>query len=263
MSAKEQLELIDLLKKLTRPAWRPVVAAMGDSPDVTKFGGFPHIDKDHPYPCCRKCSRPLTHVVQLDLKQLPASAEELNEAGFAKKPFPDSYLQLFCCLNSEEDCFRQTYDDPECGALEIRLVPSSSLAEFAEPDFCLQAFPARTVIGFEKRQIDYPSFLEVEIVLEESDCDSRLDRDQYDMAIGLTGEQKEESHSYHFGADKLLGNPAWVRDIDEFECARCGADMKYLFQIGSSDNLPYEFGKGGRGFIFLCPQDFTPAFSWQ
>ncbi|MGD9682341.1 MAG: DUF1963 domain-containing protein [Candidatus Obscuribacterales bacterium] len=247
-SPMSRATIVDYLKDLSRPVWKPVTASLTAAPGAPRLGGTPLIGEGYPFPRCRKCSGLLTLFLQLPLRDLPAGEEELRDAGF-EKALPDSILQLFCCIDSEKKCFLDTFDDPECGALEIRTVPAGT-PPLACPSKALStAFPARTIIGWERRQFDYPSFCELSIACEFAD----FEESEYERVCG----------AMHGREDKLLGCPSFFEDADEFECARCGKDMIYLFQLKSQDNLPFEFGHDGCGYVFLCPEDFTPAFSWQ
>ncbi len=75
--------------------------------------------------------------------------------------------------------------------------------------------------------------------------------------------EKPESEDEEAGPlekDKLFGIPKWVQFPRQVTCDKCKNSMVYFFQIVSNNNLPFQFGDAGIGYIFLCPRDWNGAF---
>ena len=53
--------------------------------------------------------------------------------------------------------------------------------------------------------------------------------------------------------DKLAGWPFWLQWRNYPDCPRCERQMRFVFQIDSQDNVPYDFGDSGIVSLFQCP----------
>lgn len=206
-----------------RSAWKPVVEE-GDGPLAgSKFSGTALVPAGEDWPRCPNCERPMQLFIQLAAADLPAEAPR----------FGDGVLQLFYCASSEPLC------EVDCEAFApfsksvlARVVdPANAVEPSSRPD---EPFPPRRIVGWERID-DYPSWSEVSEDVELSDA-----------------EYEELGATYPGSGDKLGGWPAWQQDEEYPECTECDQPMRYLLQIDSDDNLPYQFGDIGTGHLAQC-----------
>ncbi len=224
-----------------RTAYIPTVEERDGELGATKFGGRPWLAADEEWPLCENCGGRLQLFLQLDLGSIPKPAQEQFGS--------EGLLQLFYCTNSdplcEVDC--EAYF-PYAKSVVARWVPDPSAPsrdDAAGPD---EPHAPRLVTGWTPHD-DIPNW-------EEAD---------YALGVELddeTSDQLIESGLPVVG-DKLGGWPAWVQGVEYPDCRECGAQMKYVFQIDSNDNVPFMFGDVGAGHLSRCPaHPEVLAFGW-
>src|SRR5215204_5793111 len=228
------------LAPFERPAWLPVVKE-GDGGGVadSKFAGTPWLGASEGWPVCPNCEKPLQFFLQLDLARLPAAVAGEYGTGL---------LQLFYCTNDETLCETECEAwTPFAKSMVVRLVAPTRGATRTAAVEVEDPFPPKRIVGW--REVDdYPSWQEGETLGVE------LDTAAWDAMW--------ESGSLRTG-DKLAGWPYWVQDVEYPDCPECGRKMRLVFQLGSNDNLPYDFGDVGTGHITQCPEHkHVLAFGW-
>jgi hypothetical protein len=70
--------------------------------------------------------------------------------------------------------------------------------------------------------------------------------------LGFSTYEDYEEHCLTYDKDKLAGYPCWVQGIEYPGCPICCEPMRQVFQLGSDNNLPYEFGDGGIAHVLQC-----------
>lgn len=228
------------LLPLERSAWIPVTVE-GDGPlTASKFSGNPWLAVGEVWPICANCGESMRFFLQLDLNDFPDSLQGKYGSGL---------LQLFYCTNKEAFC--EMYCDaflPFAKSELVRLVqPQDDVAAAgALPDIASQ-FPPQRIVGW-KEVKDYPH-----------------PEDAAEFDVTLTDIEWDELDAAELPrrGDKLAGWPAWIQGVEYPECPKCKGRMRLIFQIGSNDNLPYDFGDVGTGHITQCEEHKDVlAFGW-
>jgi uncharacterized protein (TIGR02996 family) len=242
------------LAKHRRPAWDPIVAVGDDTVTGSKFCGTPWIGKDNPWPACKICHKPLPLFLQLDLDHLPA------ELG---SQFGTGLLQLFYCTSCEGvdgwDLFGKSWS---C----IRIVQPNGPAATTAPHEI--GFPAKRITGW-TRFLDLPDSQERAALGLSYECNVSAGTVRVECReLGLVFDEKwelgfHEDFALCARGDKLGGWPYWVQNVDYPNCPRCDRRMILVFQVGSTDNVPFMFGDSGTGHITQCPEHKeVVGFGW-
>jgi hypothetical protein len=180
--------------------------------------------------------------VQLDSQDLPVDA---------RTGFGDGVLQVFYCTNGEEDCEVLGHAHlPFSDASLVRMIPRQQADGFdALPVGIPDAFVEQALTGWQC-MVDFPDRQETVAINEYVP----------DGMVALLQAHRPAPHA----GDKFLGWPHWVTDVDYPPCSCCKKPMKFIFQIDSTDTLPFWFGNSGCAYVFQCennPQVLT--MSWE
>ena len=234
-------EIKHKLATLSRPGWRPRVGPAVPGAR-SKFGGSPLLKADESWPCCGHCHQPMQLFVQLDSQDLPVDA---------RTGFGDGVLQVFYCTNGEEDCEVLGHAHlPFSDASLVRMIPRQQADGFdALPVGIPDAFVEQALTGWQC-MVDFPDRQETVAINEYVP----------DGMVALLQAHRPAPHA----GDKFLGWPHWVTDVDYPPCSCCNKPMKFIFQIDSTDTLPFWFGNSGCAYVFKCennPQVLT--MSWE
>ncbi len=234
-------EIKHKLATLSRPGWRPRVGPAVPGAR-SKFGGLPLLKADESWPCCGHCHQPMQLFVQLDSQDLPVDA---------RTGFGDGVLQVFYCTNGEEDCEVLGHAHlPFSDASLVRMIPRQQADGFdALPVGIPDAFVEQALSGWQC-MVDFPDRQETVAINE-------------DVPDGMVALLQAHRPAPHAG-DKFLGWPHWVTDVDYPSCSCCNKPMRFIFQIDSTDTLPFWFGNSGCAYVFQCesnPQVLT--MSWD
>ncbi|HKG95786.1 MAG TPA: DUF1963 domain-containing protein [Gemmatimonadaceae bacterium] len=241
--------LNEKLARHRRAAWLPEVVE-DDAAIVarSKFSGVPALLEMELWPRCGRCERPMQLFLQLDARDAPEAAAPALDGGV---------LQLFYCTSSEPHCEGECEAYlPHARSTLLRLLPPAELApereglieEWSGPAAMPEGmYPAKRIVAWTPVE-DLPNLEELEGLGVELDDEDELALEDWDLP--------------HAG-EKLLGWPRWVQGVEYPVCRVCGRRMELLFQIDSSQTLPYMFGDMGIGHISQCPDHRTElAFGW-
>ncbi|MDQ7826394.1 MAG: DUF1963 domain-containing protein [Candidatus Eremiobacteraeota bacterium] len=221
--------LMKKLEKVKRTAWLPVVRAGDGDLTASKFSGIPCLLPGESWPRCRNCKKPLQLFVQLDYAGLPA--------GFRKEVKADrGILQLFYCTNTGAGCDYSETSWPSSKCTLVRIISPDKVEKPREapPE---GYFPAKIIVGWNEAD-DYPGWEELS---------------GKGITLDAPDEKEYESLDTPKQGEKLGGWPFWVQGIEYPLCPKCGATMRYLFQVDSEKNIPFMFGDAGMGHITQCP----------
>jgi predicted DNA-binding WGR domain protein/uncharacterized protein YwqG len=247
-------------QKYGRSTWTPETDFEDSGLRDSKFAGSPWLADGEAHPNCGCCGKPLQLLLQLNLEQVPA-------ALIGK--FGDGLIQVFYCIN--EDCYGQFINGvfiygvgiPASQAFSerhfLRLVPKSALeGAVAQDDLPQSAFPEKRIFGWIERT-DYPHYEEWKsfgIEWEELDhgpeFQFQIECAEFDLLIATEEEEFEDSIGLPWDGDKISGYPNWIQQKEYPNCTVCGAEMQFVFQIASDDNLPIWFGRAGTARITQC-----------
>lgn len=217
--------------------------------------------KGEAWPRCGTCQAPLHQLLQIRARDLPKGFSGLKG---------DGVLQLFRC--SDADCDADDYA-PFSESHLVRVVSEHDLVAAPTPSGHA-ALPQRDIRSWE-RVDDHPSDA------EHARCGIEYDR-SFRPGVTLTTVRWrdvvfERIRQPNTGVDelsaaisprclrfdKLGGWPAWSQGVEYPTCPKCGAEMRYVFQLASRDNLPIELGDLGRGHITQCAKHpAVLAFAW-
>lgn len=241
-----QIAMRERLEPLLRPAWKPQTLDEQGPPAASRFGGAPWLAEGEDWPICPNCEEPLTHFLQLDIRDLPEPLQARYGTGL---------IQLFYCTNDEEMC------EVECEAY----FPFSEavLARRVDP-----AVPGRAgVLPVREKHRDFApkritGWQQIADELPGSDeCRDWLEQ----QGIGISRPELEalwDLEPNEMG-DKVGGWPHWVQNVEYPECPQCQRQMQMLIQIDSDDHLPQMFGDMGCGHLTQCPEHKdVVAFGW-
>lgn len=215
------------LDSFSRPAWRPQ-AGPAVPGAMSKFGGLPLLKPDESWPCCGCCYEPMQLMVQLDSRDLPAAS-----------PFGDGVLQVFYCINGDEDCevLGQAHL-PFSEASLVRVIPRDQAQGFdALPINQPHAFAEQALTGWIPLT-DYPDSEETAAVNDRHP----------EGTLALLHSHRPAPRP----GDKLLGWPHWVEGVAYPSCPCCQQPMQFVLQLDSSDTLPFCFGYYGCAHVFQC-----------
>lgn len=256
-------EPIDVIKQLRpwiakheRVAWLPQIADGGGVPSASKFSGLPLLLKGEDWPRCKSCEKPLELFLQLNLDELPN--EDLD--------FGHGYLQLFYCAGDE---YCEPGWEPFSDVASLCRVISPAAALPATEN--LNRFAGKSIIGWNP-VADLPSSAEHERLGIEYDFHFRdvpfrpaemWCRELNLHIVGLEHIDRFGEEVSAYAGDKLVGWPCWVQGVEYPHCPKCHAEMDFIVQLGSEDNIPYMFGDCGIGHITQCRQHKeVVAFGW-
>lgn len=235
--------ILGKLKDIKRKAWVPEVEEGDGDATASKFSGKPYLPEDEDLPLCEGCGKPLQLFIQLNIAELPDQFKK--QIGME-----EGIIQMFYCTTwDDENQCEIDYESyfPFTEAQFVRLViPEGEGRDVEVPDIENYLTP-KLIVGW-KEMDDYPGWEEregagVELTDEEDDA-------IYDMEIFYAG-------------DKLGGWPLWVQAVEYPECPECGKTMRLIFQLGSNDNLDYQWGDMGVGHITQCEDHRDVlAFGW-
>jgi uncharacterized protein YwqG len=241
-----------------RPAWRPTVREGDGPPEASKFSGTPLLEAGETWPACAACHSPMPLFLQLNLDDLP---EELGHC------FGEGWLQLFYCANYKCEC--DNFEPFSKGKLVRIIRPGHASAEINPPAFP-DPMPPRAITGWDRFD-DHPDYEEQEdlglsrryISDPESIMEMRVECPELNLVYEGMQEFVMDSLDRCFERDKLAGWPDWLQGMEYPDCPKCGARMRYVFQLDAEDHLPYSFGDSGRGHITQCPaHPHILAFGW-
>jgi len=234
----ENSDLGRKLHKFRKKAWLPKTRAGDGNVSASKISGIAHIPQGQSWPSCGNCGKPMQLFVQVNSDEVPDDASGLILEGI---------LQLFYCTNSEPQCEVdcEAYF-PFSKASLVRIVEPGAFEQF-ETSPVENAFPARSIEGWEL-ELDLPNWEELSM-----------------MGVELTDQESDllaDSNTPTQG-DKLGGWPAWIQGVEYPNCPKCNEAMFHVFQIDSENNLPYMFGDVGVGHVTRCRQHpDVLAFGW-
>lgn len=165
----------------------------------------------------------------------PTCAECHEHMRYMGKIKTDLGLELiFICENDPGMCGDE---DPDGGANQVIVISElSSLEEFSMDN------TENTLRG-----IEYSS-----TVVE-------VEADSYDIArSNWQGKGREI-------LGQLNGQPEWIQGDETPTCDCCQKNMRFIAQLeeGPDYSTAMNFGGGGVGFLFDCPQGKTAKFLWQ
>jgi hypothetical protein len=210
--------------------------------------------------------------LQLNLAELPRDLEYQIGTGL---------LQLFYCTNGELDCATECEAFfPFARSTVVRLVNPVPGRSDVKISVLPGYFPAKVIRDW-KPLADFPHFNDYEDIglkctykfpaddigsLEIACTDLGIDVRSTDFSsytlLDKALKQVDEACSCA-GGDKLGGWPCWVQGAEYPNCPICGMRMRFIFQLDSRDNLPYDFGDCGTGHITQCPTHKDQlAFGW-
>ena len=213
---------------------------IGDGPpDASKFSGVPWLNDDEEWPKCANCNQHLQLFLQLNLDELPQPL--MGEFG-------EGLIQLFYCTNDDPLC------EVDCEAffpfarsVIVRLIQKKGPPPVVAVPVIKNVFPPKVITGWNEDE-DYPNSEEgglLGIELDESEWE-QFSEDDFPMS-----------------GDKLAGWPLWIQSVEYPNCPDCGEVMRLVFQLDSSDNLPFDFGDAGCGHITQCKTHKERlAFGW-
>jgi uncharacterized protein YwqG len=235
--------ILGKLEGVKKTAWVPQVEEGDGNITASKFSGRPYLLEGEDYPTCPKCGKPFQLFLQLNISELPEDFRE--EIGME-----EGLIQMFYCTTWEDE--HQCEIDwesyfPFTPAQFVRLVIPEGKGQKVEVPEIEGYLKPKVIVGWEEK-VDYPGWEEREEVgVELTDED---DDAIYDMEIVYAG-------------DKLGGWPYWVQGVEYPECPECGKTMRLIFQLGSNDNLDYQWGDMGVGHITQCEDHNDKlAFGW-
>ncbi|MGV3525080.1 MAG: DUF1963 domain-containing protein [Candidatus Sericytochromatia bacterium] len=226
---KKRLEEAGLAKK----TWVPITQKSDGSLTSSKFSGKPYLDKSEAWPTCKLCHAPLQLFVQLALNELP---EE-------KRIFGSGLLQLFLCKEPACLSSNASFDVfPPHQCLRI-IEPSEAKEDILLPP---KHFPAQAITGWTYVGLEYPYLVSQFTDPENSPIYIEEESDEFYMIDGNLDAINQ--------GEKIGGQPFFVQYEREPECPTCKKPLEVLMQIGSRDNIPFDFGDAGVGHIFVCPE---------
>lgn len=222
-----------------RPTWKPSVTIGDGPPGASKFSGVPWLNDGEEWPKCANCDQHLQLFLQLNLDDLP---EALSGE------FGDGLIQMFYCTNENPMC------EIDCEAffpfaqsVIVRLIQKKGSPPVVAVPAIKHFFPPKVITGWIEDE-DYPNSEEgrsLGIELDESEWDQFSEDD------------------FPRSGDKLAGWPHWIQGVEYPNCPDCGEVMRLVFQLDSSDNLPFDFGDIGCGHITQCrTHKERLAFGW-
>jgi predicted DNA-binding WGR domain protein/uncharacterized protein YwqG len=246
-------------QKYGRSTWTPETDFEASGPRDSKFAGTPWLAEGEAHPNCGCCGKPLQLLLQLNLEQIPDAL--IGQFG-------DGLIQVFYCI--DEDCYGQFINGvfiygvgiPASQAFSerhfLRRVPKSVLeGAVVQSDLPQSEFPEKRIFGWIERT-DYPHHEEWESfgIQTESDfrpfTQARIECAEFDLLIATEEEEIEDSIGSPWDGDKISGYPNWIQQKEYPNCTVCGAEMQFVFQIASEDNLPIWFGRAGTARITQC-----------
>lgn len=221
-----------------RPTWIPIVEDGDGHLLDSKFAGTPCLLPDEEYPLCPNCEEPLQLFLQLNLEQIP---DQL------KGEFGEGLIQLFYCTNLDLEC------DVVCEAFFpfsksvvarlIKIQNQNVTASNVKPE---NPFPPKRIIGWNELE-DYVGYV------EGKEMGIELDDDDWDII----------NEEFPRTKDKLSGWACWIQGLEYPNCRICSETMRFVFQLDSDVNLPFEFGDLGIGHLTQCPiHKEELAFGW-
>jgi uncharacterized protein YwqG len=228
-------ELKNKLKNagLTKKTWVPITEKKDGPILSSKFSGKPYLLKNEDWPLCGLCSLPLQLFVQLNLEELP---EE-------KRIFGKGILQLFFCTNEENDCYVNdaSFEINPPHQL-IRIIDLSE--ENKEISVPQNHFPAKLITGWKYVGTEF-SYLPSDF----NDPNNSVLYFEYESE-----ESRMISSNMHriIEGEKIGGYPLFIQCEKGPNCQTCNKEMEFVLQIGSEVNIPFMFGDGGVGQIFIC-----------
>ena len=248
-------------QKYGRSTWTPETDFEDSNPRDSKFAGSPWLADGEAHPQCGCCGRPLQLLLQLNLEQVP-------EALIGQ--FGDGLIQVFYCIDIDDSCHGQVINGvfsygvgvPAHKAFSerhfLRLVPKSALeGAVAQGDLPQSEFPEKRIFGWIEGT-DYPDSDEWESFGIQTEFDlrpfsqARIECAEFDLLIATEEEEIEDSIGSPWDGDKISGYPDWIQRKEYPNCTVCGAQMQFVFQIDSEDNLPFMFGRSSTAYITQC-----------
>lgn len=218
------------LKPFKRIAWEPITEELTSKPHKSKFSGIPVLDGNG-WPCCDNCNKPMQLFAQINSEDVPKAATPAFSSGI---------LQIFYCTNEEPHCEVDCESwAPNSKATLVRILPLNieTKREIMQSPV-EEAFPEMSISGWRELE-DYPDTFELE-----------------ELGLDLTDDEAEFlcDDEIPFAGEKLLGWPCWIQGIEYPTCTVCEKEMRFIFQIDSSGELPYMFGDSGCAHVFQCDE---------
>ena len=217
---------------LGRPAWLPETEAVDivDWGNGSYYGGASWIE-DQPLPHCEDCRGPLSHLLQLDLAQLPSGFDFPLKSGLVK---------LYYCLNQHRGAeYACDYEQPgpsSCGKFYLNLyVPASNKGLVVGAQ--MPALPLKGISSWEPLRPELP------------ELDGLV---QPPVELSQTEKAIWAEHLKAMTGDKLGGCPHWLQGFERFDCPDCNQPMSLLYQLDSAKELPVLFGNRGLGHVWIC-----------
>lgn len=231
-------ELLIKLAPLKRMAYVPITEHVQSSFSAqSKMGGYPYLRHEHDWPTCPNCTKQMPLFLQLNISETPT----MSSSGV---------IQIFYCTNSEMEC------EITCEAWNT--YAKSVVCRLIQPEGTSATIVPNLPDVLEEKQIiswkeitEYPNFYELE--------DHQMEIHYDDYAV-----LQEAGLGTSTSGDKLFGWPEWIQNPEYPRSNINQADMQFLFQIDSDDNLPFMFGDSGCAYIFqnpTLPEDI--AMNWS
>jgi uncharacterized protein YwqG len=251
MKSKEIVKALEpWMKRVRRPAWKPILEEGDGLPTESKFFGTPWTGSKAPWPECATCKVPMALVLQLRLGELPEGPRERHGKGL---------LQFFYCERGS-DCRAKLRAMPfRSFANCVRIVRPVPQGKGTPAPRGHEPLPAHRIVGWtpfddlpgpqEQDENGLKSTYDFEASTIRLEC-PELGFDVTSLMGDCTIEDIAESTS----GDKLAGWPRWVQGVEYPFCPQCGRRMILIFQLAAHDHANYALGDFGTGHITQCSE---------
>lgn len=237
-------------RRVTRPAWTPVVEEADGPPTASKFFGTPWTGPRSPWPRCTGCKIPLAPLLQLRLGDIPGP----------RGRFGPGLLQFFYCSRAsgcKAGYSHKPFSDQATRVRVVRPTPRGRTVPTPQ-DYEPPEAPAQRVVGWDRID-DRPHLFEFDEngLSYELDSAARTERVRCpEVGLDVTIPEKFnwiDDASRPAPGDKLGGWPNWIQRQEYPSCPRCGRRMALLFQVASHDHARSTLGDFGTGHVTQCP----------
>ncbi|PIQ25260.1 hypothetical protein COW36_20005 [bacterium (Candidatus Blackallbacteria) CG17_big_fil_post_rev_8_21_14_2_50_48_46] len=231
---------------LLRPFWLPEVSTelTNDWLQSSHYGGASYL-KNKNYPSCKNCKHPLTHLLQLNLSELPENFDFTIREGA---------LKIYYCVDQSGDCElfdpKQNANSPNYFCTYVPVEELENIVEYPEYG----------------ENSDYVIFSPVQIKSwnyggEELPDEEYLTNFMPQISSLFT---KVEKHAHTFfeipyESDKLGGWPLSAGFDEIAKCKECSQPMTNIYHL---DPYAYvEFSPASViGRVFICPNHKEEIF---
>lgn len=250
------------LHAFMRTAYTPVLEEATCGPTDSHYGGDPWMKDGEEWPVCAACKHPLQFFLQVNLGDAPKDIQDKFGTGL---------LQFFYCTWVGTE----SWMDPASGKLVqkmtmcieepetvqnhlVRIVdPSAKGAVLASPQM-EKPFPTKKIVSWKPVE-DY--------TIESEEYEGTdVDFEAFETEAEAQGHNLiDDFYEIHSNDDKLGGWPNMFQGLWYPPCKTCGEPMKnFLYEGIKYPAVDYEWGDGGTGYIFQCPEHRDMlAFTYQ